>query len=141
MLKYYFCLIKKEKMNREKYQKFAIFLIMVSIILGALASHYFKEILSDNHLNSFKTGIKYQFLHGISLLFLSLNIEKFDPYIKKSLNIMIIGVCLFSFSIYLLSIQKLLEINLNFLGPITPTGGVLLIISWTILFFCVKKID
>ena len=128
-------------MNREKYQKFAIFLIMVSIILGALASHYFKEILSDNHLNSFKTGIKYQFLHGISLLFLSLNIEKFDPYIKKSLNIMIIGVCLFSFSIYLLSIQKLLEINLNFLGPITPTGGVLLIISWTILFFCVKKID
>ena len=46
---------------------------------------------------------------------------------------MLIGIILFSFSIYLLSLQELIGINLSLLDPITPIGGILLMISWIIL--------
>ena len=51
------------------------------------------------------------------------------------------GTCLFSVSIYLVTTQELIGINMSIIGPITPIGGVMLIISWIILFFSVKKIN
>ena len=36
----------------------------------------------------------------------------------------------FSFSIYLLSTDELLGINLSFLGPITPLGGLAFVAGW-----------
>jgi uncharacterized membrane protein YgdD (TMEM256/DUF423 family) len=54
--------------------------------------------------------------------------------------LIIAGVLLFSFSIYLLAIQGILGINLKFLGPITPLGGLSLIAGWSILMInWVKK--
>jgi uncharacterized membrane protein YgdD (TMEM256/DUF423 family) len=53
---------------------------------------------------------------------------------------MIVGTIIFSFSIYLLSTKDYLSINVNFLGPVTPIGGVLLSISWIILLFSTEKI-
>ena len=128
-------------METEKYKKIAILFIITAIALGALGAHYLSEILSESNLKSLETGIRYQLLHGFALLFLTLNSDKFTSRLKNSLNIMITGVCLFSFSIYLLSIQRAIELSMSFLGPITPIGGILLIGSWTMLFFSIKKID
>ena len=128
-------------METEKYKKIALLFIITAIALGALGVHYLTEILSESNLKSLETGIRYQLLHGFALLFLSLNSDKFTSRLKNSLNIMITGVCLFSFSIYLLSIQRAIELSMSFLGPITPIGGILLIGSWTMLFFSIKKID
>ena len=128
-------------MKIEQYKKIAILLIIVAILLGALGAHYLKEILRENELKSIETGVRYQLFHSIAILILALNKQKFYPTITKSLKIMTIGICLFSFSIYFLSIQRFIDISMYFLGPITPIGGVLLIISWIILFFSVKKID
>tara|TARA_B100001250_G_scaffold363206_1_gene342424 strand:- start:102 stop:488 length:387 start_codon:yes stop_codon:yes gene_type:complete len=126
-------------MELEKYKKIAILFIITAIALGALATHYLKEILSNNQINSVETGIRYQLFHGLALLFLTFNIEKFNSPLKKSLNLMTTGICLFSFSIYLLNMQNILGISMSFLGPITPIGGILLIIAWAILFFSIKK--
>ena len=128
-------------MKIEQYQKIATLLIIIAIILGAIGTHYLQNIITEKELKSIEIGVRYQLFHGISILILALNAQKFNPNITKSLNIMTIGVFLFSFSIYLLSIQRLLDIPMNFLGPITPIGGFLLITSWIILFFSVKKID
>ena len=128
-------------MKIEQYQKIATLLIIIAIILGAIGTHYLQNIITEKELKSIEIGVRYQLFHGISILILALNAQKFNPTITKSLNIMTIGIFLFSFSIYLLSIQRLLDINMNFLGPITPIGGFLLITSWIILFFSVKKID
>ena len=128
-------------MKIEQYKKIAILLIIVAILLGALGAHYLKEILTENELKSIETGVRYQLFHSIAILILALNNQKFYPTITKSLKIMTVGICLFSFSIYFLSIQRFIDISMYFLGPITPIGGVLLIISWIILFFSVKKID
>ena len=128
-------------METEKYKKIALFFIITAITLGALGAHYLKEIISERELNALETGLKYQLFHAFALLVLALNAEKFNHHLSKSLNIMITGICLFSFSIYLLSIQQLLKISMSFLGPITPIGGLFLIASWVILFFSIKKID
>ena len=128
-------------MRIEEYQKIATLLIIIAIILGAIGTHYLQNIITEKELKSIEIGVRYQLFHGISILILALNAQKFNLNITKSLNIMTIGVFLFSFSIYLLSIQRLLDIPMDFLGPITPIGGFLLITSWIILFFSVKKID
>jgi uncharacterized membrane protein YgdD (TMEM256/DUF423 family) len=126
-------------MTTYKFIKIAILFAVTAVALGALGAHALKTILTENQLHSFETGVRYQFLHAISILILALNTEKFNHHLKKSLNLMTAGICFFSFSIYLLSIQDAIGVSLSFLGPITPIGGLLLICAWIILFFSIKK--
>ena len=139
MLKYYFYPNKENKMTIDKFIKIAIYFAVTAVALGALGAHALKDILTDSQLDSFETGVRYQLFHAITLLILALNTEKFNHHLRKSLNLMTAGICLFSFSIYLLSIQNAIGISLSFLGPITPTGGLLLICAWLILLFSIKK--
>jgi uncharacterized membrane protein YgdD (TMEM256/DUF423 family) len=67
-------------------------------------------------------------------------ILKFDTSSQKWISIlMIAGTMLFSFSIYFLSLQDYLGANLKFLGPITPLGGLFMILSWGMLIFYFAK--
>ena len=112
---------------------------IVSVILGAFGAHLLKDLLSVTELSSFKTGVRYQMFHALGIIILSLNQDKFTDKLNRVLQIMSLGVILFSFSIYLLSLQNILSISVSFLGIITPLGGLFLITSWTLLFFIVKK--
>jgi len=126
-------------MTTDKFIKVAIFFAVTAVALGALGAHALKEILTETQLHSFETGVRYQFFHALAILFLALNTEKFNHQLKRSLYLMTAGICCFSFSIYLLSLQHTLGISLSFLGPITPIGGLLLISAWIMLFFSIKK--
>ena len=127
-------------MTTEKFFKIGIILCTISVILGAFSAHLLKDILSNSSLTSFKTGVRYQFLHGLITIILSLNFDKFKIKILiRSLWLFLIGIILFSFSIYILSIQTILEINLNILGPVTPIGGLILISAWINLLFSIRK--
>tara|TARA_B110000003_G_C16493243_1_gene474331 strand:+ start:432 stop:812 length:381 start_codon:yes stop_codon:yes gene_type:complete len=126
-------------MITDKILKISIFLAALGIGLGALGAHTLKELLSESKLDSFETGIRYQMFHSLSLITLVLNKEKFNNNLNLILIFMILGVLLFSFSIYALCFNNLINYSLSFLGPITPIGGLLLISSWIILIFSVKK--
>ena len=128
-------------MTTENSIKTAILFCLSAVILGAFGAHALKEVLSESQLSSFQTGIRYQFFHGVVILILSLNATYFTSKLNSILKIMIAGIILFSFSIYLLSLQDLIGISLSILGPITPIGGFLLISAWIVLFFSVKKQD
>ena len=125
----------------SKFIKVSILFCVVSVILGAFGAHLLKDLLSETELSSFKTGIRYQMFHGLAILILSLNSNKFTSKLKTSLLLMSIGTVLFSFSIYFLSIDDLLSFSMKFLGPITPIGGTILITSWIYLLFNVKNND
>ncbi|RNA63395.1 DUF423 domain-containing protein [Chryseobacterium nematophagum] len=106
---------------------------MLSIILGAFGAHALKKILSLEKLESFETGVRYQMYAAFFLLIIGY-ILKFDTTSEKWTSIlMIVGTFMFSVSIYFLSLQDYLGVNLKFLGPITPLGGLLMIISWLML--------
>ncbi|PQA95596.1 hypothetical protein B0A69_04250 [Chryseobacterium shigense] len=115
---------------------------MLSVILGAFGAHALKKILSVERLESFETGVRYQMYAAFFLLIVGY-ILKFDTSAQKWISIlMIAGTMLFSFSIYFLSLQDYLGANLKFLGPITPLGGLFMIISWAMLigYFAKTKI-
>lgn len=112
---------------------------MLSIILGAFGAHALKKILSVERLESFETGVRYQ-MYAAFFLLIAGYILKFDTSSQKWISIlMIAGTILFSFSIYGLSLQDYLGANLKFLGPITPVGGLFMILSWGMLIFYFVK--
>ena len=112
---------------------------LLSIILGAFGAHALKKILSVERLESFETGVRYQMYAAFFLLIVGY-ILKFDTSSQKWISIfMIAGTILFSFSIYLLSLQDYWGVNLKFLGPITPLGGLLMILSWFLLIIYFTK--
>ncbi|MDG1718579.1 MAG: DUF423 domain-containing protein [Flavobacteriales bacterium] len=125
----------------NKYFKVGVIFAFTSVILGAFGAHLLKDLLSVDELSSFKTGLRYQMFHALGIIILSLNQDNFTDKLNRVLQIMSFGVILFSFSIYLLSLQNILNIKLSFLGVITPIGGLFLISSWMLLFFIVKKND
>ena len=125
----------------NKYFKVGVIFALTSVILGAFGAHLLKDLLSAAELSSFKTGVRYQMFHALGIIILSLNTNKFTDKLNRVLQIMSFGVILFSFSIYFLSLQNILNISLSFLGAITPIGGLFLISSWMLLFFIVKKND
>lgn len=110
----------------------------IAVILGALGAHALKEVLSPQQLSSFTTGVRYQAWHAIALLALGLSEVEF-PFKKRVSQCWIIGTILFSVSIYFLSLSDVIGVKLSFLGPITPIGGLFMIIGWAFLFIGALK--
>jgi uncharacterized membrane protein YgdD (TMEM256/DUF423 family) len=105
---------------------------MIAVLGGAFGAHAFKDILSPEHFASFKTGVHYQMLHAVVLLFLFLLTLKFEnKQFKIAANLIFWGVILFSGSIYILTLKNIIGVEaLKFAGPITPIGGLLIITGW-----------
>lgn len=103
---------------------------MLAIILGAFGAHALKKILNTDQLKSFETGVKYQMYHALVLLFSGTYFSTPNQLMAWSF---IIGTILFSFSIYGLVLSDANGRKIKFLGPITPLGGLLLVIGWIML--------
>lgn len=102
----------------------------LSIILGAFGAHALKKKLTSEQLTSFETGVKYQMYHAIVLLLVGFN---FQSNLGNTSLFFIIGTILFSFSIYGLVLSDAFGKKMKFLGPITPIGGLCLLIGWVLL--------
>ncbi len=120
-----------------------VLLAAVAVMLGALGAHSLEKHLSADSLLSFKTGVRYQMYHGLALLFLGLLNRMYDHKIFNTVYwLFTIGTLFFSLSIYLLTTRPITHLELGFLGPITPIGGILLISGWlTLLFTFIKRSD
>lgn len=114
---------------------------MSAIILGAFGAHALKKVLTIDQLATFETGVKYQMYHALFLLFLGLNTHLSAATKKIILGFTISGVILFSGSIYLLATDTLNAFDFKVIGFVTPIGGLLLIVAWSILMghFLKKK--
>ena len=103
---------------------------IISIILGAFGAHAFKKILNSERLESFEVGVRYQMYTALALLWIGSTFD-FETQREHWAYYGLFWVAiLFSGSIYLLSFKDLLSLKLRFLGPITPLGGLLMIIGW-----------
>lgn len=93
-----------------------------TVALGAFGAHGLKSTISAEMLEIFKTGIFYQFVHTIVLLILSVT-----KFIKGKISsiLFLLGIILFSFSLYLYSTS-----GIKILAMITPVGGVCFLIGW-----------
>ncbi len=117
----------------RKFQLIGITYAGLSVILGAFGAHALKVVLSIDQINTFETGVKYQFLHGLALLVLSLFVTQntSSKWLQRAGILMTIGVVLFSGSIYVLATRSLFPFTVgNWIGPITPLGGLCFILGW-----------
>ncbi len=73
--------------------------------------------------------------HAIVLLLVGFNFSMNTASERYMVYSFIIGIILFSFSIYGLVISSAKNKKLRFLGPITPLGGLFLIIGWCMLCY------
>jgi uncharacterized membrane protein YgdD (TMEM256/DUF423 family) len=117
-------------------------LIVTGIILGAFGAHGLKEVLTNpEKLQSFETGVRYQMYHGFGFLAIAALMHLFSIGSKMSFYFLLTGVLFFSLSIYGLTWSAVVgtEAFNKILGPITPIGGLLMILGWTLQIVSVVK--
>lgn len=108
---------------------------LLAVIFGAFGAHALKKKLTAEQLQSFETGVKYQLYHALVLLIIGSFPSAGAGFYRSVTTLLIIGTFLFSFSIYGLCLSSAFGKKLRFLGPITPLGGLLLVMAWAILLY------
>jgi uncharacterized membrane protein YgdD (TMEM256/DUF423 family) len=126
-------------MNKT-FLQIAALLGALSVILGAFGAHGLKQVLDENGLKIFETAVRYQFYHVFALALTGVLYKEFgSKYLYYAGWMFIIGIIFFSGSLYILTFKTAVHIaGLNWVGPITPIGGLFLIIGWICLAFAVS---
>ncbi len=107
---------------------------LIAVVAGAFGSHGLKSIITATQLDIYKTANTYQFYHAFAIMFVSiLNQDKVNKLLLWSFRFFVIGIILFSGSLYLLSVREVLGISSS-IGAITPFGGLFFITGWILLF-------
>ena len=114
----------------------------IAVALGAMAAHFLKSkletgLITETNLQTFETAARYQMYHSIALLVLAFIIDKNpNKLLNKAGYCFMAGIVFFSGSLYLLSTAGLMGMTkVNWLGPITPIGGLFFICGWLLLGF------
>lgn len=119
-------------MNRTIFSTACVF-GLVAVVLGAFGAHGLKELVDAKSVASFETGVTYQMYHAFLLFVLGLLPGISEEVKRRAFYLVVLGVALFSFSIYLLAINSLVEFDFKVIAFITPIGGALLIGAWGLL--------
>ena len=112
---------------------------LLAVVFGAFGAHLLKKTFTADQLNSFETGVKYQMYHALLILMLSFNLNLETGLEKAIIYCFIIGTVLFSFSIYGLCVSTSKGNKIKLLGPVTPLGGLFLVVGWGLLLYSFIK--
>ncbi|CCH67476.1 hypothetical protein RINTHH_13210 [Richelia intracellularis HH01] len=105
----------------------------LSIAFGAFGTHVLRPIISEISLETFTIGVRYQAYHALVLLIIALLIhstESPSAILITSGWLFLIGIIIFSGSLYILSITSIS----NF-GRVAPLGALALMLGWASLAF------
>lgn len=106
------------------------------VMLGAFGAHGLKTKISAEMLAVYQTGVHYHLFHALGLLVVGLVATQIadSVWLKWSGWLMLVGIILFSGSLYVLSVS-----GLRWLGMVTPFGGVAFIAAWIVFVIAVAK--
>ncbi|MCB9311185.1 MAG: DUF423 domain-containing protein [Lewinellaceae bacterium] len=110
----------------------------LAVILGAFGGHGLRAVLPEDSLDVWKTASQYHFIHTLAA-FVPLLLPGHPRWQGIAFRFFSFGILCFSGSLYLLSTCAVHHLPVAFLGPVTPIGGVLLILGWVSLAWSVKK--
>lgn len=103
---------------------------LLAVALGAFGAHGLADKLEPKYLDIWKTGVSYEMYHALGLLAVGLLLGKAanSGLFTWSGWFMLIGIILFSGSLYVLSLTKI-----SIIGIITPFGGVAFLAAWVLM--------
>lgn len=110
----------------------------LAVILGAFGAHGLRNVLPDTSLDVWKTASQYHFIHTLAAL-LTLILPGHPRWQRLAFGFFGFGILCFSGSLYLLSTSSVHLLPVDFLGPVTPIGGLLLILGWLCMAWSMKK--
>ena len=101
----------------------------LAVALGAFGAHGLKPYLDDTGMSNFQTANRYHFIHTLlALIYLIWNPTV--KFITRTSIELMVGVLLFSGSLYVLALRAHFQEIPIWLGAVTPLGGLLFIIAW-----------
>ncbi|CAH0127542.1 MULTISPECIES: DUF423 domain-containing protein [Bacillales] len=107
----------------------------IAVALGAFGAHGLEGKIPDKYLETWQTAVQYQMFHAVGLLVIGLLAGKISsPLINWSGWLMLIGIILFSGSLFVLSVTQI-----KVLGAITPLGGVSFLVAWVLMIIAAYK--
>lgn len=112
---------------------------MLAVGIGAFGAHGLEPTLEANgRTETFETAVKYHFYHALAILALAiwLQVQPQHGFLKSVMGLLALGILIFSGSLYVLSLT-----GINWLGAITPIGGVAFIAGWFWLFWSARKLQ
>jgi len=124
--------------NRHNYFALGAFMLGVAVILGAFGAHGLEKKISLHYLGTWKTASEYLVYNALGLMaFASFySNSELDNHDKTNLGIVIgvlaviVGVFIFSMSLYLVALNELIGSSFKKMGMIAPIGGVLMTFGW-----------
>ncbi|MFT8708427.1 MAG: DUF423 domain-containing protein [Sporolactobacillus sp.] len=113
-------------------------LAFLSVAFGAFGAHILKERISARYLAIYQTGVQYQMVHSLGLILVGILatvvFRTQTQWLTSSAWLMLIGIVLFSGSLYVLSIS-----GITWLGAITPFGGVAFLAAWALVIIAAVR--
>jgi uncharacterized membrane protein YgdD (TMEM256/DUF423 family) len=103
---------------------------LLAVAFGAFGAHGLKDQLSEAEMVIYRTAVDYHMWHALGLALIGLLAERYPeaPGFRWAGAAMIIGLLLFSGSLYALSLS-----GLRWLGMITPLGGLSFMTGWALV--------
>jgi uncharacterized membrane protein YgdD (TMEM256/DUF423 family) len=125
----------------KTFLQFASLLGALAVALGAFGAHALKRIAPEAVVNIFETGVRYQFYHVFALIAAGILYRDFsNKWMLWAGNSFIAGILLFSGSLYILTYLKAsAKSGFDWVGIITPFGGLAFIAGWICMFISLYK--
>ncbi|WP_069132194.1 DUF423 domain-containing protein [Rhodohalobacter halophilus] len=104
----------------------------LAVAFGAFGAHIVQDILTPERFEVYKTAVEYHFYHALGLLIIGAISNHLieSVWLKWAGRLMSAGILIFSGSLYILTLT-----DTEWLGAITPFGGIAFILGW--IFFAV----
>lgn len=129
-------------MNAQKYiLLFAAIAGLLAVALGAFGAHPLEPKLDAKSLANYHTAVHYQFFHALAMLTVGILLFQFpSKMLVFSGYAFLLGIILFSGSLYLLATDEALGITLpRFVVFLTPLGGLSFIVGWLFLILSIIR--
>lgn len=106
---------------------------LFGVILGAMVAHgpLHDYLERERHIDIWRTALMYQWFHALALL----AVGQGRTARRGTVICWLIGVVFFSGSLYILA----LDASQKWAGPLTPLGGLFLILGWAWLWISLLK--
>jgi uncharacterized membrane protein YgdD (TMEM256/DUF423 family) len=121
----------------------AFLLCGLAVALGAFGAHGLKTLVAPLQIETFKTGVQYQFYHAFAIALAAILSQFTDSvYVRRAMRLFFAGVVCFSGSLYGLTFAELTATEgVRWIGAITPIGGVFFIYGWFQLARSINNIE
>ena len=111
---------------RSSFVVFACFLGFLAVALGAFGVHAPASSITESRQSTWATAVDYHMFYVLGMLALAAVFrEAQSRWVARAQTSFIIGICLFSGSLY-----ALVLFDVPALGAVTPLGGLCFMLGW-----------